>query len=197
MNRRLVALGIFAQVMNTSGGITGRFSIELNALENSAVWVGADDAPQNRLPNNTVILSKGYRVADALTSGNAASGNKDNVTLRATLVLEPAFTGAAPGGGWEANAPKPLAPKTFTLIGWKTDGTALPASQVRSVRNRFLLCFAPIKQGHRSAPFVRLPYEMRAVSHVHSLGHAGSSSSVIVSRRDMARVEMPLCITRP
>jgi hypothetical protein len=95
------------------------------------------------------------------------------VTLRAILVLEPAFTGAAPGGGWEANAPKPLvrktpsfepyvfqiralyqdrlvtnigkvenqkkrhclqAPKTFTLVGWKTDGVALPASQPRPRR---------------------------------------------------------------
>ena len=120
--------------MNTSGGITGRFSIELNTLENSAVWVGADDAPQNRLPNNTAVLSKEYRVADALTSGNTNSGNKDNVTLRAILVLEPAFTGAAPGFGWEANAPKPLAPKTFTLVGWKTDGIALPASEPRTRR---------------------------------------------------------------
>ena len=33
------------------------------------------------------------------------------MTLRAILVLEPAFTGAAPGGGWEANAPKPLVRK--------------------------------------------------------------------------------------
>ena len=122
------------QVMNTSGGITGRFSIELNSLENSAVWVGADDAPQNRLPNNTAVLSKEYRVADALTSGNTDSGHSDNVTLRAILVLEPAFTGAAPGFGWEANAPKPLAPKTFTLLGWKTDGTALPPSEPRPRR---------------------------------------------------------------
>ena len=96
--------------------------------------VGADDAPQNRLPNNTAVLSRDYRVADALTSGNTNSGNKDNVTLRAILVLEPAFTGAAPGGGWEANAPKPLAPKTFTLVGWKTDGTALPPSEPRPRR---------------------------------------------------------------
>ena len=58
----------------------------------------------------------------------------DNVTLRAILVLEPAFTGAAPGGGWEANAPKPLAPKTFTLVGWKTDGEALPPSEPRRRR---------------------------------------------------------------
>ena len=125
-----------AQVMNTSGGITGRFSIELNTLEVSSLWVGANDAPQNRLPNNTAVLSKEYRVADALSSGNTNSGNKDNVTLRAILVLEPAFTGAAPGGGWEANAPRPPADfqRTFTLVGWKTDGIALPASEPRTRR---------------------------------------------------------------
>eukprot|EP01046_Picozoa_sp_COSAG06_P081655 COSAG06_NODE_28784_length_568_cov_0.955224_2_plen_106_part_01 len=44
----MACCGVRAQVMNTSGGITGRFSIELNSLENSAVWVGADDTPQVR-----------------------------------------------------------------------------------------------------------------------------------------------------
>eukprot|EP01052_Picozoa_sp_SAG31_P011694 SAG31_NODE_668_length_12945_cov_15.915849_4_plen_346_part_00 len=122
------------QVMNTSGGITGRFSIEVNTLEISSAWVGAEDAPQNRLPNNTAVLSKEYRVADALRSGNANTANKDNITVRATLVLEPAFTGAAPGGGWEANEPAPSSPKTFTLLGWKTDGRALPPSEPRSRR---------------------------------------------------------------
>ena len=57
----MACCGVRAQVMNTSGGITGRFSIELNSLENSAVWVGADDTPQNRLPNNTAVFSKDYR----------------------------------------------------------------------------------------------------------------------------------------
>ena len=117
--------------MNTSGGILGRFSIELNTLEGSSLWVGAGDAPQNRLANNTAVLSKEYRVADALSSGNTDSGNKDNVTVRAILVLEPAFTGAAPGGAF---GPVPRAPATFTFVGWKTDGTALPSSEPRTRR---------------------------------------------------------------
>ena len=121
-------------VMKTSGGISGRFAIELNTLEVGSLSVGATDAPQNRLPNNTAVVSQEYRVAADLQSGNAASGIKDNVTVRAILVLEPAFTGAAPGGGWEANAPGPSVPKTFTLLGWKTDGTPLPASQPRPRR---------------------------------------------------------------
>ena len=125
---------IIMQVMNTSGGITGRFSIEVNGLEVTSVWVGADNAPQNRNPNNTVVLSKEYPVADALRSGNANTGDKNNVTVRAILVLEPAFTGAAPGGGWEANAPRPSLQKMFTFIGWKTDGTALPPSKPRPRR---------------------------------------------------------------
>ena len=108
-------------VMKTSGGITGRFSIELNTLEVASLWVGAGDNPQNRLSNNTAVLSKEYRVADALSSGNTVSGVKNNVTVRATLILEPSFTGAGPAA-------------TFTLVGWKTDGTALPPSEPRPRR---------------------------------------------------------------
>ena len=44
----MACCGVRAQVMNTSGGITGRFSVELNSLENSAVWVGGDDSSQVR-----------------------------------------------------------------------------------------------------------------------------------------------------
>ena len=97
-------------VINATGGILGRFSVEVNGLEVTTLYVGGGKGRTSG--ENTTFLGTEYVVVDGLARTN-------NVTVRVINILEPQFTGA----GVDA---------TFTLLGWKTDGKPLPASQPRA-----------------------------------------------------------------
>ena len=93
-------------VVNTTGGVSGRFAAEVNAVETSSFYVGIE-------PETTEFLLAG-RLAG-------------NSTVRLINVLEPAFTGANEDAtftfvGWKTDgtvstAAKPVRSKRIELIG--------------------------------------------------------------------------------
>ena len=93
-------------VVNTTGGVSGRFSAEVNDVETSSFYIG--DEPE-------------------ITEFLLASRLSGDSTVRLINVLEPAFTGANKDAtftfvGWKTDgtvsqATKPIRTKLIELIG--------------------------------------------------------------------------------
>ncbi len=109
-------------LVNVTGNMVGRFSIEANGVEVSLIAVGGCDTP-------------GVCDSSETTEFLVAQDLKGNTTIRVISILEPAFGNAGPTS-------------TLTFLGWKTDGKAGPAGPRR--RRKIELVGDSISAGYGS-----------------------------------------------
>lgn len=111
-------------VINATPGLVGRFVAEVDGLETSSFWVGADPGVNE------------YLVVGNFQDGGNYPAPATNV-LRIINVLEPAMTGR-----WQDGA--------FTLLGWKTDGLAASTGPGTKRRRKIELLGDSLSAGYGS-----------------------------------------------